>query len=375
MNSMVGNLSCQASSRTIDGRMVASYISLEMEDSAWDNFLQTTPLGQFQQSSQWAQAKSSDGWQPIRLILTLDGQIAGGFQILAQRTRFGRIGYISKGPVAVPEDPALLDYLVGLIVSSIKAHHINALIIQPPDESSIDDALLARHQFLPNHLTDVISATLLMDLSCGMDEIRQRLRRRTKAGIRLAEERGVNIRQADERDIETFFSLMVATCARQQTKPNPATVAVMRAVWKAFYSHGQVRLTFAEYEGEPIAGLLCLCFGKRVTAWKKGWSGRHHERYPNQILTFEAIEWSQRNGYESLDFAALDRDLACTLLRGDPLSESQKKSRHFFNLAFGNKPLLLSESLIYIRNPVVRQIYKIAKIVHRATRTTKGVCP
>src|SRR4051812_17228245 len=100
MKSAVEDRDVPVCSRVIDGRVATASWSPELTDSAWDDFLQGTSLGHFQQSSLWARAKSGQGWRPIRIVLRLDGQIAGGFQILARRSRrFGSVGYIYKGPV------------------------------------------------------------------------------------------------------------------------------------------------------------------------------------------------------------------------------------------------------------------------------------
>jgi lipid II:glycine glycyltransferase (peptidoglycan interpeptide bridge formation enzyme) len=333
-------------------------MSRELEDSVWDNFLQGTPLGHFEQSSWWARAKHIDGWRPIRMILTLDDQIAGGFQILARDTRFGGVGHIYKGPVVAPEEPALLDFLIELVASASKANHLQALIVQPADESTIEEARLVYHRFLPNYLASVISATLVVDLSGGLDEIKGRMRRATWSQIRQAEERGITIREGGEQDIGTFFSLMAATCERQRTSPSPATESAILEIWRAFHPHDCVRLSFAQFEGKSIAGVLCLCFGQRVVAWKRGWSGEYRERRPNQLLMFEAIEWSHRHGYELFDFGGLSREIAVTLSRGEPLSESQKNSGDFFHLGYGGRPVLFSESQVYIDNSFARFAYK-----------------
>jgi lipid II:glycine glycyltransferase (peptidoglycan interpeptide bridge formation enzyme) len=292
------------------------------------------------------------------MILTLDDQIAGGFQILARDTRFGGVGHIYKGPVVAPEEPALLDFLIELVASASKANHLRALIVQPADESTIEAARLAYHRFLPNYLASVISATLVVDLSGGLDEIKGQMRRATWTQIRQAEERGITIREGGEQDIGTFFSLMAATCERQRTRPAPATESAILEIWKAFHPHDCVRLSFAQFEGKSIAGALCLCFGQRVVPWKRGWSGEYRERHPNQLLVFEAIEWSHRHGYKLFDFGGLSREIAVTLSRGEPLSESQKNGRDVFHLGYGGRPVLFSGSQIYIDNSFARFAYK-----------------
>jgi lipid II:glycine glycyltransferase (peptidoglycan interpeptide bridge formation enzyme) len=335
-------------------------LSPELEDPYWDDFLEATPLGHFQQSSLWARAKDIDGWRPLRTILTLDGQIAGGFQILTRHTRFGLVGYVSKGPVLIKEEDSLLDFMMELVVSSVKANQLKALILQSPDQSIIDDSILTRHWLLPNHLVDVVSATLIVDTACSMDAIISRMRRTTMLELKRSQKRGIKIREGGEQDIKTFFRLMTTTCRRQQTSPSPATESAMLEIWKAFHPTERIRLSLAEYENEPVAAAICLCFGERVTFWKKGWSGEHRERHPNQLIMFDAIRWSQSQGYKLFDCAAMNHGTAVNLLTGMPLSETQKKARDFFLLGYGGTPTLLPESKVYISNPAPRFMYRSA---------------
>ncbi len=342
----------------IAGHRFSGKVCRTVEDPEWDAFLQGSHLGHFQQSSLWAQAKLADGWKPIRFLLQVDGRLAGGFQILTRQSRVGKIGYISKGPVLESEDPALLEYIVKQVVWVVRTCRIRALIAQPPDESRLNGALLARHLFLPNHLVDVISATLLVDLAGGMADIEKQMRKSMLMQVNRARRRGVTIREGDERDVGVFFSLMASTCERQGTRPSPHTESAMMALWNAFHPCGAIRLTLAECEGETVAGLLCLRFGPRVTAWKKGWSGKYSDRYPNQLLSYEAIEWAQRTGANVLDFAAMRRDIAEAMLEGKAPVKEWESSRDWFNLGFGNRPQLLPESKIYISNPLARFLYK-----------------
>src|SRR5258708_16240042 len=84
-------------------------ISREVEDNCWDKILQETPLGQFQQSTIWARAKATEGWRVVRLVLTMDKEILGGFQILWRPSWRGRVAYVSKGPVGLPGYPGLAE--------------------------------------------------------------------------------------------------------------------------------------------------------------------------------------------------------------------------------------------------------------------------
>lgn len=326
-------------------------------DDEWDHFLKASPHGHFQQASIWADAKSIDGWRPVRTVVSKDGRAVGGFQILTRRTRFGSIGYVSKGPTVQDEEENLAHRVADLLVLTVKSIKLRALIIQTPDRSRLS-ALLARdYGFLPDHLTSVNSATLVVPLEGGMDQVKSRMRRTTVLELKRAIKRGMTIREGNAADLGLFFKLMISTCERQQTQPSPGSEEALRRIWTVFQDRAQVRLSFAEYQGEPVAACICLGFGDRLTFWKKGWSGTHREKHPNQLVMFEAIEWSQKQGYKLFDCAGMNRHTAEALLKGEELSEDQKKARDFFILGYGGIPVLLPESQAYISSPLLRLAY------------------
>ena len=345
-------------SRQIDGQEASGWLSPNTADAVWDEFLENVPVGHFQQSSFWSRAKKLEGWQTIRIVIKWKGEIVGGFQILHQRISLGRIGYIFKGPVIASANAGVVDFILEAVKLVTKANRLKALIFQAPDLDAVVESIIARHGFLPNRLKPTVMATLLLDLAEGMDAIGRAMRKNTWVEIRQAERRGIKVRVGGEEDIGTFFHLMLATCERQKTRPIPATEAELLEVWKVFYSASKIKLFLAEYEGEAVAGTLCLCFGRRVAIWKKGWSGQHRERHPSQLVLFESIRWVASQGYEFFDFCRLERELAEHLSRGEPLTDSQKRGRDFVHLGYGGRPVLFPPSYVYASNPLFRWGYK-----------------
>src|SRR5262249_30902074 len=105
-----------------------------LTNPAWDEFLQQTDLGQFQQSTCWAKAKAAE-WRCERIMLQDESGITGGFQWLWRPTRFGRFGYVPKGPVPRCDASDAWAQLVPLIQQSAVRLDLAALIVQPPDFS------------------------------------------------------------------------------------------------------------------------------------------------------------------------------------------------------------------------------------------------
>lgn len=316
------------------------------------------PAGQFQQSSSWAIYKAAQGWSCQRHVFYDVDKPVAGFQIL-WKTRFKLArAYISKGPVLSSNVRHMENAIINRLKDSITSLGCLAVIVQGPDQTNTCPLPFSSHGFLPNHLTPVIDATLQNDLCLGLEEIYRRMNRSVRAEIRKAKASGIIIRHSsDEKDIRHFFELMCQSSLRQGQKPNPGSAKELQILMEGFPPE-QVRLTLASYKGQVLAGLFTILFGRHATAWKKGWNGHYPELYVNRLLNAEGMDWAYHHGYSTWDYSALDRRIAIQIMRGGPLSEHQKKSRHMFNLGFGGTPLLLPNAWVWFPNKLLRKTYQ-----------------
>jgi lipid II:glycine glycyltransferase (peptidoglycan interpeptide bridge formation enzyme) len=334
-------------------------VSASFEDPAWDEFLKSNPLGEFSQSSAWARYKQVDGWACSRTLIQRDQRIVGGFQTLWRPTRFGRMGYVSKGPVAEAEEPELVDALVERLAAAARRQRLAALVVQPPGRSRLTPPKLAAASFVPNRILEIITATLVVEASGGMPALEARMRRTTRQLLRKAVRSGVTVREGTEEDLQIFFLLMQKTCERQNVSPNPASAAALKALWNASGGSSGCRLTLAEHGGSVIAGLFCIAFGEVLTFWKKGSLPERLRQHPMELLYHEALAWAHSRGYRFCDFLSLGRQTAESLIRGVPLSAGQKAGRDIFNLGFGGTPILLPEACLHFPNPALSLGYRL----------------
>ncbi len=334
-------------------------ISREVEDNCWDKFLQETPLGQFQQSTIWARAKATEGWRVVRLVLTMDKEILGGFQILWRPSWRGRVAYVSKGPVVLPGYPGLAEGATELLRTLARTQEFSALVVQPPDLCKQFSTIMAARGLELNVWGMVNETTWIVDLRKGFGAVERGMGRETRRRARLAADRGIKIREGGRDDIQTFFDLMVSTCRRQRVTPNPSNVQTLIAFWDAARSAGHLRLTFADWEGKTLAGQLDISFGQTVTSWKKGWSSSEAQRFPNDLLVHKGLQWATSSGFKFWDFAAFDRSMALTILNGQSFTPEQVKSRYMFLARMGGSPRLLPETRVYFANPIFRHCYRV----------------
>lgn len=335
------------------------YASAETTDeSSWDSFLETTPLGQFQQTSRWAQLKGMDGWNAERLLLKPTEVANGGLQLLWKPTRFGRIGYVSKGPVLGAETADTISSILSKLTGKARDLNLRAMILQPPDASVINIENLKDFHFFAKPVDSVVRATAMIDLSGGQLEWERHMHSKARQQARTAMKRGVTVTTGGCADLGVFFDLMCATCRRQNTRPNPARLDILEALWSMFQPH--IRLGFAWANGVPIAGLLMLGHGSRMTFWKKGWNSCGAQLYANCLLNAEALGWAHGWGYTTVDFGAVDPMIAATLAAGGNLSEEQLRSRDMFNLRLGAKPHLLPPAGLLIFNSALRTMFRLS---------------
>lgn len=339
--------------------LVAS-LSREPSDPCWDEFVASHPLGHYQQSSSWAMAKKLQGWERIRVLLSRDNFVVSGFQILTKPSRFGRVGYLSKGPVCEDNNDAVLAATLRLLTACVAKFKIRALICQPPDVSLALTEMLTKRGFRPFLPYLVNEATLIADLQGGINSLESRMNATARNVVRQAKRKGITIREGNRGDLGTFFQLMLHTCARQGVLPNPPSIRELTHYWDVLHQTGLARLSFAEFAGVPIAGAFCIPFGHRCTFRKKGWNGLHRDKYPNDAVVYEAMAWAQHQGLKWFDFGDVDRTLAEAILDGKELTEDQRRSPHLFHLRFGGRPMRLPRATIYLANPVFRCAYELA---------------
>jgi lipid II:glycine glycyltransferase (peptidoglycan interpeptide bridge formation enzyme) len=332
-------------------------VSQEMIDTLWDEFLESTPLGHYEQSSKWAKVKAVYGWQPVRIIISKRGKIIGGVQILKKPAPFfGAVGYVTKGPVFTDYEKELFISLTGLLKAELRHHRIQYLILQPPDKGHMIEPWLMMHSFQIEQLVEVEGATTMIDLSLDLDDIKSRMSPKNRRNIRFGYKKGIKVRQGCEIEVPVFYQMMRETCRRRGVDPNPPDVDFFIELWRNFAPYGKVKLFLTEYNNDIISGIFAIPHGDTLRTWKFGWNGKYGKLKPNDVLNWEIIGWAKTQGYRYYDFVGIDRKLAELISRGAHFSKVTE-GPDFFKLAFGGDVYILPKPYYYIYNPLFRFLY------------------
>lgn len=332
-------------------------VSTSFEDQEWDDFVEFNVGGHYEQTSWWAQAKSDEGWQPLRVKIRRFGRIVAGAQLLFRRSRLiGRVGYVPKGPLAEADNSDLIAAVIEVMKTTASKNGINLIIAQAPNHKV--DEILASQGCREENTFPVISATSCIDLTQDYDAILSRMTKTWRYNIRLAERRGVVVREGNREDIPTFFQMMLATCKRLGVTPNPSSESFIHRLWNLLPVGRHVRLLIAEYNGTAVSALFGIPFGNTFYDWKVGWTGQFQRLQTNHLLVWESIKWAKDNGYRSFDFMTINRGTAEAVLGGADFQTVAEGST-LFKLSFGGDTLLLPKPRIYIDNGAFSLAYRL----------------
>lgn len=331
-------------------------VSQEIDDE-WDDFVENSKDGNYEQTSIWAAVKKRYGWAPKRLILKKNKEIIAGAQILFKKTKFGNVGYLSKGPVLNNSDSNEIENIFLYLFKITKINKIIFLYINPPmDFDNLNTEGLKR-KLSPDFINEFIGATLLIDLDRRVEEMFGQMRRMTRRSINKGLKRGIIVIEAGRSEIQGFFNLMLSSCKRQGVAPNPPDVDFIYSLWDLFRPRNKIHLFTAQYEGVIVAAILLISFGVYIKAWKIGWSGKHREKNPTSVLYWETMKWAKENGFKYYDFIGIDRKVAEAVINNGEFPEGWQKTISFNKLGFGGEVKLLPDSYVYIYNPFFRLIY------------------
>ncbi len=258
------------------------------------------------QSRAWADFKAHYGWHPERRAwYGPDGRPRAAVQLLRRnwpaRSRRGlNTVYCPRGPNLDWSDPILVQRVLADLASSAAGPGCIRLKVEP---DSIDDPGVARtfENSGWRRSTGPIQfgSTMLLDLSPEEDELLARMKPKTRYNIRLAERRGVRVRQGTAADFDLLYRLYAETSVRDGFVIRQRDYYTR--AWDDFLKTGMAQPFLAEVDETPVAGLILYRYAGR--AWfLYGMSGSaHREHMPNHALQWAAIRWARQSGCHTYD--------------------------------------------------------------------------
>lgn len=304
---------------------------LSPDPVTWNALIRSLPAPHLLQSREWAQVKAHYGWKPMPLIWEKNGRPAAAAMVLKRSITLGGFSrrlcilYAPKGPLLDWSDDVLrrevLDDLQRL------AHRQGAIFLKvDPDvrlaiglPGSKDEKLDSVGQAVRADLEqrgwffsdDQIQFrnTVVLDLTPPEEELLARMKPKTRYNIRLAERKGVRVRQGTQRDFPLLYRLYAETSLRDGFVIRQEEY--YRTVWEKFlapdgkgpdglHDPGGLPL-IAEVADRPVAALFLFWFAGKAYYLYGMSSTAHRDKMPNHLLQWEAIRLARAIGCQVYD--------------------------------------------------------------------------
>jgi lipid II:glycine glycyltransferase (peptidoglycan interpeptide bridge formation enzyme) len=242
------------------------------------------------QSWFWGEARKKMGTEILRVAEIKDKKIKNVFQLTLHPLPFfhKKIGYLPRS--FFPSDE-VLDFLYHFG----KKNNLIFIKIEPYEEKSKiknKKLVLSSHPLFP-------SWTQIVDLTKSEDELLKSFHPKTRYNIRLAQKKGVIVKEeSNEKGFKIFAKLYFDTCRRQKYFGH--NYQYHQIVWETL-KEKIAHILIAYYQNEPLAAYQIWVY-KEVGYYPYGGSSEKFRNFMGaNLLMWEAIKFSKKMGAKKFD--------------------------------------------------------------------------
>jgi lipid II:glycine glycyltransferase (peptidoglycan interpeptide bridge formation enzyme) len=242
------------------------------------------------QSWFWGEARKKMGLEILRLAEIEDKKIKNVFQLTLHPLPFfhKKIGYLPRS--VFPSDE-VLEFLYHFG----KKNNLIFIKIEPYEEKSKiknKKLVLSPHPLFPYW-------TQIVDLTKSEDELLKSFHPKTRYNIRLAQKKGVIVKEeSNEKGFKIFAKLYFDTCRRQKYFGH--NYQYHQIVWETL-KEKIAHILIAYYQNEPLAVYQIWVY-KEVGYYPYGGSSEKFRNFMGaNLLMWEAIKFSKKMGAKKFD--------------------------------------------------------------------------
>lgn len=291
--------------------------------ATWNDTLRHLPTAHVLQTWEWGEFKRHEtGWTPERLRFADEGgTVRAAASVLTRRAGPLRVMYVPKGPALDYGDAGLVAEVLDHLAMLARQQRAIWLKVDPdviagtgipgpgePDRPAQDDPAgqrvlsILRDQGWRFSASQVqFRNTITLDLTRDEDDLLMDMSQGTRRKVRTGSKKDVTVRPATSpTDFQTLYDLYATTGERQGFLIRP--LDYYRAAWAGFMDAGLAQAFLAEWEGQPLAGLVLFHFGPKAWYFYGMSSNAERNRMPTYLLQWEAIRWAKAQSYATYDF-------------------------------------------------------------------------
>lgn len=142
--------------------------------------------------------------------------------------------------------------------------------------------------------------TLILNLTQSEEELLSGMHPKTRYNIRLAEKKGVKVREGSKNDFEKFWKLMKETTERDGFRSHE------KEYYLKMLESEIARLYVAEYKNKILAAGIFVFYGDTATYLHGASTHEHKEVMAPYLLHWEIIKLAKKLGYKYYDFYGIN---------------------------------------------------------------------
>lgn len=335
------------------------------EKSAWNSFVAANSSpSSFLQSWEWGEFQKALGHKVYRLAIS---DLARA-QVIVRELRFGKLYMeVPKGPIFSSRglvNAEVWQVLRDKFLEIGQKEKAVLVRINPPYTVPSDQfaSLNFRRPEMLLHQREP-EQTILVDLLKSEDELLLNMHEKSRYNIRLAERKGVAVRDAtkDRSAFVRFLEILDETAKRDHIVLwSPERFWKFREVFMTGETTTEPRAIFlvGEYRGQILAGAVVMLYGDSGTYLYAGSSARERSANAPSVVLWEAIRLAKRQNKKWYDMWGITP-------RGAPPDHpwagiSRFKSR-YVNLAKTGKEIYQPGTRDLVFRPLPYQVLRWAK--------------
>jgi lipid II:glycine glycyltransferase (peptidoglycan interpeptide bridge formation enzyme) len=234
-------------------------------------------------------------------VLDENQHVCGILLAFIQREYTGFFGLFTAraitwgGPLAVNNNPEILGFLLRQYDKFMGKKVIYSQfrnLWQQKAERKVFELYTYRYE---EHLN------ILVNLEQSEEKLWKNLHSKRRNEIRRAKKEGTSVRElVKDEEIHEVYRILKDVYGKARVPLHHQSLFL--SAFKKLHPKGWIRFFGAINQDKIIGAMVMLCYNDRIYDWYAGSYRNYYNKYPNDLLPWEAFLWGKKKGYKVFDF-------------------------------------------------------------------------
>jgi len=202
----------------------------------------------------------------------------------------------------------------------------------------------------------------VVNLERTEEELLAAMKQKTRYNIRLAEKKGVQVRQSS--DLRGFYRMMQITAKRDGFALHD--FSYYQHVFQVFEPRGKCALLEAHLDNQPLAYLMVFLHRERSWYFYGASDDESRNLMPTYLLQWEAMRWAKARGAASYDLWGIPDEDEEVLERDFTSRSDGLWGVYRFKRGFGGVVACSAPAFIKVYRPLIYKAYQIYRAQKQA---------